>query len=150
MYSGGTNVARQGTAKMSSTTTPPNSNYNYGASAAIDGRTSNIRKYARSNEEAGTQGSAKVTSPHTSNSLIVAPEQVPILKSTSVKSIMLNLSRYLTICKFKANYQTQPSPCAHLAMRLCTPTRSVMRHRYQLSTFPLALLNTASHSSVKT
>ena len=57
VYSGGTNVARQGTAKMSSTRTSLNPLFlSHVASNAIDGLTSNIRKYARSNDEDRKQG----------------------------------------------------------------------------------------------
>ena len=54
VYSGGTNVALQGTAEQSSTYSSPNPNYNLVASTAIDGDTSNGFVFANTNEEYGT------------------------------------------------------------------------------------------------
>ena len=57
VYSGGTNVALQGTAELSSTHT--HSSYNLVASNAIDGDASNSMALAHSQVEYGTQDDAR-------------------------------------------------------------------------------------------
>ena len=58
VYSGGNNVALEGTAELSSTYSSSGS-YNLVASTAIDGETSNGYKFAHSQEENGTRDVAQ-------------------------------------------------------------------------------------------
>ncbi|EJK69732.1 hypothetical protein THAOC_08979, partial [Thalassiosira oceanica] len=59
VFSGGTNVALQGTAELSSTLpVSPGQDWNFDAFTAIDGITSDTSVFAHSSEENGTQGVA--------------------------------------------------------------------------------------------
>ena len=58
VYSGGNNVALQGTARLSSQLSNYGS-YNFVASTAIDGQTSNGHVFAHSKEENGTRDVAQ-------------------------------------------------------------------------------------------